>query len=323
MATPPGPAREAAARSGPRSSPAPRRPPPSRRPAPAGGSPAGTGAARPSPRRGRRRSGSGDARRPPALGRATRVRPRRRRQARRARTGPGKKRSISSSVAPQLEVRASRRPRKISTSGRATWVERIRSEGSWKLPTLSERECRSAAEATLGRERVVDVDEVEVDSAQQPLERPADVERQRRGPRSRPAGQRDPGAEREHARGAAPEQRRRPLLGLGDRPPRLADLAARARGGGDHDPVAALGELGRDPGGELVDLVARPPGVRRHLDDRETVARGHRRRIRAGPSPPGAPPCRRAAPDGARATRRSPSPARPAARSTPAPPPGR
>ena len=50
----------------------------------------------------------------------------------------------------QLAVRASSRPKKISTRGRATWVERMRSLGSWKLPTLSEREWRSATEAALG-----------------------------------------------------------------------------------------------------------------------------------------------------------------------------
>ena len=47
-------------------------------------------------------------------------------------------------------VRASRRPKKISTSGRATCVERIRSVGSWKLPTFSECEWRSAIDAALG-----------------------------------------------------------------------------------------------------------------------------------------------------------------------------
>src|SRR4051794_7161308 len=42
------------------------------------------------------------------------------------------------------------RPKKISTSGRATWVASTRSRGSWKVATLSEREWRSAAEAALG-----------------------------------------------------------------------------------------------------------------------------------------------------------------------------
>ena len=49
-----------------------------------------------------------------------------------------------------VTVRASIRPKKISTSGRATWVERTRSCGAWKVATLSEKEWRSAAEETLG-----------------------------------------------------------------------------------------------------------------------------------------------------------------------------
>ena len=47
-------------------------------------------------------------------------------------------------------MRASSRPKKISTRGRATWVERTRSCGAWKVATLSEWEWRSAAEETLG-----------------------------------------------------------------------------------------------------------------------------------------------------------------------------
>jgi hypothetical protein len=53
-------------------------------------------------------------------------------------------------VVSELVVRASSRPKKTSTSGRATWVESTLSVGSWKLPTLSECEWRSAVEETLG-----------------------------------------------------------------------------------------------------------------------------------------------------------------------------
>lgn len=49
-----------------------------------------------------------------------------------------------------VAVRASRRPKNISTSIRATWVESTRSAGSWKVATLSESEWRSAAEPGLG-----------------------------------------------------------------------------------------------------------------------------------------------------------------------------
>ncbi len=47
-------------------------------------------------------------------------------------------------------MRASIRPKKISTNGRATWVESTRSCGAWKVATLSEKEWRSAAEGALG-----------------------------------------------------------------------------------------------------------------------------------------------------------------------------
>ena len=108
------------------------------------------------------------------------------------------------------------------------------------------------------RERVVDVDDVELDAAEQPLERAADVDRQRRRARPRPARQRDAAAEREHRRAAvaagprtvqAPSKR---AAGRSAAPaiaaPRLADRRARVRRRRDHDPVAALGQLGRDAG---------------------------------------------------------------------------
>jgi hypothetical protein len=53
---------------------------------------------------------------------------------------PGKKRWSSSPVASLLAVRASMRPKKTSTTRRATCVESTRSTGSWKLATLSDSE---------------------------------------------------------------------------------------------------------------------------------------------------------------------------------------
>ncbi len=47
-------------------------------------------------------------------------------------------------------MRASSRPKKISTSGRATWVESTRSCGAWKVATLSAEEWRRAVEETRG-----------------------------------------------------------------------------------------------------------------------------------------------------------------------------
>ncbi len=63
---------------------------------------------------------------------------------------PGKKRSISAPPPRLVTFRASNRPKKISTRGRATCVERVRSLGSWKVPTFSEREWRRAVDAAEG-----------------------------------------------------------------------------------------------------------------------------------------------------------------------------
>ena len=62
----------------------------------------------------------------------------------------GKIRCISSRVASNEALRASRRPKNSSTKRRATWVESTRSAGAWNVPTLSEREWRSATDDALG-----------------------------------------------------------------------------------------------------------------------------------------------------------------------------
>ena len=53
-------------------------------------------------------------------------------------------------MAAKLAVRPSSRPNSSSTTLRATWVETKRSVVEWKVPTLSAREWRSAADAALG-----------------------------------------------------------------------------------------------------------------------------------------------------------------------------
>ncbi len=63
---------------------------------------------------------------------------------------PGKNRCSSAPVASLLAVRSSIRPKKTSTSIRATCVERTRSTGSWKVATLSDWEWRRAPEPVLG-----------------------------------------------------------------------------------------------------------------------------------------------------------------------------
>ena len=57
---------------------------------------------------------------------------------------------MSSIVASRLAVRASRRPKKLSTNRRARSVESSLSLGEWKEPTFSAREWRSAAFEVLG-----------------------------------------------------------------------------------------------------------------------------------------------------------------------------
>ena len=53
-------------------------------------------------------------------------------------------------MAAKLAVRPSRRPNSSSTTWRATWVDTKRSVAEWKVPTLSAREWRSAADDALG-----------------------------------------------------------------------------------------------------------------------------------------------------------------------------
>ena len=153
---------------------------------------------------------------------------------------PGKKRCRSSPVASLLAVRASIRPKKTSTSIRATWVESTRSTGSWKVATLSDCEWRSAAEPVLGANGSWTCTQVERHGAQQPLERAADVERKRRRPAPRAARQRDALADAEHPRVLALEQRPGSVARLPDQPPALANRGARVRRRDDQDPMAAL-----------------------------------------------------------------------------------
>ena len=139
--------------------------------------------------------------------------------------------------------------------------------------------------ADAGGEGIVDVDEVEVDAAEQAFEGAADVDRDRAGAGTRAAGQGDAGTEGEHRDpgdrpvGGGVEDRGGAGAGGGERPARLAHRRPRLRGRCDQHPVAASGELGRGPGDELVHLVADPPWVRGHLDHREALARGHAVRI--------------------------------------------
>ena len=175
---------------------------------------------------------------------------------------PGKNRWSSSPVAALLAVRSSIRPKNTSTSMRATWVERTRSTGSWKVATLSDWEWRSAAEPGARGERLMDVDEVERDGSQQPLERAADVDRERRRPPSRPARERDALADRENPRvlrlgAATPDSRSPPGSTAGSRGSRVRD----SDGATIRTRCPRSGELVGRPLHELVDLVPGAPGM--------------------------------------------------------------
>ena len=127
-------------------------------------------------------------------------------------------------------MRASRRPKKISTSGRATWVESSRSVGSWKLPTLSEmRVAQGAVEETLGANGswTWTMSNGTAPSSASSVRLASTGTGAGRGPRA--ARQRHPAADGEHPRArAAREQRRRAAAAARlDRGPRRPAPSAR------------------------------------------------------------------------------------------------
>ena len=130
-------------------------------------------------------------------------------------------------------------------SGRVSWVERIRSVGAWKLPTLSAREWRSATLEALGRERLVHVDDVERQRGQRLLDRPRDVDRERAA-RRRVGRERQHLADAEHERLASPRARAAPRVARGS-PGGCRGPARRLRRGDDQDAVAAAARARRRP----------------------------------------------------------------------------
>ena len=128
-------------------------------------------------------------------------------------------------------------------------------------------------------ERLVDVDEVELDGAEQFLDGARDVDRQRRRPPARAGYDVEHLADGEDPRLAfvgAGEQRTRVAARGAQRAARVAHPLLRARGGYDQDAMAAPGELARDASDVRVDLVVLGlPRVGRDVGDRERL--GHRR----------------------------------------------
>ena len=189
---------------------------------------------------------------------------------------------MRSAVSPLVAVRASSRPKKISTSGRATCVESTRSDGSWKLPTLSERECRSATDAALGANGSWTWT-MSKSTPPRRASRPLETSSGSGTPAgTRTARHRQPGPDGQHRRAVAARALTAPRA-VEQRVGRSRAALIRRRasrvasptldGAATTTSVAALGELARRLLDELVDLVALAPGCGRHLGDAKAVAR--------------------------------------------------
>src|SRR3954454_24879401 len=114
---------------------------------------------------------------------------------------------------------------------------------------------------------------------QQPLERAADVKRQRSGPPPRPARQGDALADRQNPWVLALQQRARIGPRLANQLPACANRGARIRRGNDQHAMSPVRKLLRGPPDELVDPIPAPPGMRADLSYGERVAAAHRRSI--------------------------------------------
>src|SRR5829696_1261869 len=136
-----------------------------------------------------------------------------------------------------------------------------------------------------GDERLVDVDQIERHSTEQPLQRAADVKRKRCRTPARPARQRDALADGEDPWVFPFEQSAGTLPGLAHQPAAVANRSPGLRWRDDQDPVATMSQLLRGPGDELVDLVPGAPRMRTDLRDRKGVG-AHSRSIdtRTGPA---------------------------------------
>ena len=221
-------------------------------------------------RRARRRS----ARAPP---------PRARRRAR-ACSRPGSGAPSARPSPPWLAVRASRRPKKLSTKRRATSVESSRSVEEWKEPTFSAREWRRAAFEVLGANGSCTWTKSSSTRAQQFLDRARHVDRQRRGPPPRAAAHVEHLADGDHARGCPG---RCPRAGSAGRPRAARSSLREARTRScERDGASTSTRWPRRESSSAtrrdvrVDLVLlRLPRIGRDVGDREALL-GHDRSIR-------------------------------------------
>ena len=184
----------------------------------------------------------------------------------------GKIRCISSRVDSKEALRASSRPKNSSTKRRATWVESTRSAGAWNVPTLSEREWRSATDDALGANGSCTCTK----SGGAPESASSIVREMSTGgagiaPRRAPASGSSSPTPSTRTSPSGPNSSPARIM-----PPRVAHERGIVGRREHHDAVPGRGLLGRQRAHEGVDLVLVLPRVRGHLRDGE--GRGHGRR---------------------------------------------
>ena len=182
----------------------------------------------------------------------------------------GKIRCISSRVASNEALRASSRPKNSSTKRRATWVESTRSAGAWNVPTLSEREWRSATDDALG----ANGSWTWTNSIGAAVSASSIVREMSSGgagiaPRRAPAS----------GSSSPTPSTRTPPSGSNSSPLRMRRRDSRTNAGSCEGASTTTrcpdgGLLGGEGTDEGVDLVLVLPGIRRHLGDGERLRQG-------------------------------------------------
>ena len=170
-------------------------------------------------------------------------------------------------------LRASRRPKNSSTKRRATWVESTRSAGAWNVPTLSEREWRSATDDALGANGSWTwTNSIGAAVSASSIVREMSTGGAGIAPRRAPAS----------GSSSPTPSTRTPPSGSNSSPLRMRRRDSPhqrgiVRGREHHDAVPGAGLLGGEGTDEGVDLVLVLPGIRRHLGDGERLRQGGKR----------------------------------------------
>src|SRR5215216_1993826 len=118
----------------------------------------------------------------------------------------------------------------------------------------------------------MNVHQIERHGAQQSLERPADVERKRRGSSPRPTRQGNALANRKNSGVLALQQSPRTLPSFAYQLPRLTNRGPRLGRSNDQNPMATPSELLGRPADELIDLMPLLPRMRTDLRNGKRLA---------------------------------------------------